>query len=405
MAIEPARAILLIGGAAMVCLAGVVITVGLKRPAFRAFAALLAARGISTLLPQVSTDPAWLWTAIRVQPYFALASVPLILYCLYAFPRPGGQPPSPRAGWATVGAIALLAGIYALDHSLFHPVAAGDPASPALRAAAGIQYTGIGPLAVLASLTLPLMGLLALRFAIHYRQQPDQPGAATVLLVCAGFLVGSLFDGALRLVSLADLLDRSEGFPWLPLGAAWAILPATAIVPAALAWAVLATGRRTEKRPLHAMEGRILVLAFLALLSGLAKLLLPPEADPFGHPVALVLLGVFRLMMPVLVAYALLLDAVQSARRRVHEAMSWAIALGALVCIGGLAAAAASPWVESPGPRLVGIAAAALSGLAWRHLVRAGRAAVDWVLPTGMGGAAEVAAVAMATPLGTRPRR
>ena len=399
MAIEPARAILLVGGAAMVCLAGVVITVGARRPAFRGFAALLAARGIATLLPQVSNDPAWLWAALQVQPYFALAAVPLALYCLHAFPRPSGQPPSPRAGWAAAGAIALLAGLYWLDHGLFHPVAAGDAANGALQAAAGIQYTGIGPLAVLAALTLPIMGLLALRFAIHYRAQADQPGASTILLVAAGFLVGSLFDGASRMVALADLLDRGAGFPWLPWGAAWALLPALAIVPAALAWAVIATGAQAERRPLRAMEGRVLALAFLALLSGLASLVLPPSADPAGNPVQLVLLGLFRLMMPVLVAYALLLDAVRSARRRVHESMAWALALAGMLGVGFLAAVAVAPFMESPGPRLVGIGAAALSGLAWRSLVRAGRSVIDWVLPAGAG--PEVTAVAMAA---TPPR-
>ncbi len=123
--------------------------------------------------------------------------------------------------------------------------------------------------------------------------------------------MGGLFDGTTRLAVLADLVDGPAGYPWLPWGWAVVTLPVLALVPAALGVAVLAANRSIDPRPLHALEGNLLVLATFAFLSCVVRLLLPADSDIGGHPTMLVLMGVWRLTMPVLVAWALVVDARQ----------------------------------------------------------------------------------------------
>src|ERR1041385_5729264 len=106
MPIDLDRTLPLAAGAAMLLLAGAILAAGPGRTLHRAFAALVALRGASTLLPQVSNDPAWIETALQVQPYVALALVPIAVYAFAALrdPDPDARPPA-RNGWAALAAI------------------------------------------------------------------------------------------------------------------------------------------------------------------------------------------------------------------------------------------------------------------------------------------------------------
>ena len=295
--------LLLAAGLAMLLLATLVLAVGIDRPLHRAFAALLGARGMTTLLPQVSSDPHWTQTAVLLQPYFALAVAPLAAYLLL---RVAGRGPR-HAGWLAIAAIVVLDLLYALDHTLFHSLAPGQSDLGAMQATATLQYTGFGPLMVVAGIGPVLLAGLGLTLAARYRRAPDAPDAKPWLLVAIGLLAGALFDGANRLAALADLFDGSaEAFAWLPWGWAILVLPALGIVPAAIGAAVLAGDRSMDPRPLHRLEGLGLTLFALAFFSGFLRLVAPPSSDIGGGPVVLVLLGAWRLVMPVLVASALL---------------------------------------------------------------------------------------------------
>lgn len=307
MAIEPQRIVLLASALGMLALAATILALRGSSGWHRALGALIGVRGVTILLPQLATDARWTEAAFHTQPYFLLALVPLAAWCLVVTATPHGRRRS--LGWATVCAIAALDFAYWVDHDLFYSVVAGSSEIGALRAAPGLVYTGFGPLFALAALTPLLLGLLGLRYAVWYRQAANEPQARTWLLLSAGLLVGALFDGTTRLAALADLLDDPAGFLWVPWG--WAVvgLPVLTLVPAALGTAVLAANRSIDPRPHHALEGNLLVLATFACLSGLVRLVLPADSDIGAHPAMLVLMGVWRLAMPVLVAWSLVLDA------------------------------------------------------------------------------------------------
>ncbi|MFO1536032.1 MAG: hypothetical protein ABR586_10225, partial [Thermoplasmatota archaeon] len=234
MAVPLERTLLLLSGAAQLCVAGAILSVAPGRARHRAFAALLGLRGVAVLLPQASSNPAWAVAALNAQPYFLLASFPLAIYCLLA-PYPGPAPR--RAGAWTVAAAAALALAYGLDHALFHTLAPGAPVNPALRATATLQYVRFGPLAVLGAASAPLLACVGLRHAQLYREDPAHPRAA--LLVAGGFTLTALFDSASRLAALTNLLDAPHGYPWWPWGWAVPVLPTLALLPAILALGTL----------------------------------------------------------------------------------------------------------------------------------------------------------------------
>lgn len=307
MDIDPQRIVLLASAAGMLALAGVILALRGRNGWHLALGALIGARGMAVLLPQLATDARWSEAAVNLQPYFALALIPLALWCLVVPATPLQR--RRAVGWAAVGAIVALDLAYWVQHSLFHEVVAGSSGIGALRAARGLVYASFGPLFAVAALAPLLLGLLGLRYAVWYRQAARDPQARTWLLLSSGLLVGALFDGTTRLAVFTDLLDAPGGFPWLPWG--WAVvgLPVLALLPAALGVAVLAANRSIDPRPHHALEGNLLVLATFAGLSGLVRLLLPADSDIGAHPAILVLMGVWRLAMPALVAWGLVLDA------------------------------------------------------------------------------------------------
>lgn len=303
MAVDLDGAVLFVAGAAMVLVAAVILSARPASGVHRALAALVGARGVAHMLPQASDDPAWVLAALHVQPYFTLAAVPLAFYAMYAFSRPEGAYRS-HAGWLAFAGVAALDLAYAFDHGLLHTVVPGAAEVGALRAAEGYRFAAFGPLAVVASSVGLVLGLLALRLALEYRQRPDGRDSTLLLLVSGAFMVGALFDGASRLASLSALLDHPGDFPWLPWGWAVAVLPSLALAPGLLAALVLLSGR-VDPRPLQRTEDILLLVGAFALLTGFARLVLPADSDVAGSPFVLVVMGAWRLAMPLLVGYAM----------------------------------------------------------------------------------------------------
>jgi hypothetical protein len=378
MAIDLDRSILLASGTLMLLLAGAILASAPGRALHRALAALVAARGATVLLPQMSADERWLVAAVNVQPYFVFAVVVLALYCIHLA---GAPRPRRGTGWMALGAIVALDGLYLLDHSLLHTIAPGEAATGALAAGYMHTFTAFGPLAVVAGLVLPLLAVLGLVFALRYRRDAETPDGTMHLLLAGGLLLGSLFDGTSRLAALTALLDSGAPYPWLPWGWAVAALPVAALLPALLGVAVLAAGRNVHPRPQRLLEGRLLVLSAFAFFSGFLRLAGPSSSDPGGATLVLVLLGAWRMSMPILVAYALVAASRDGVVSQTREAIAW-VTLAILVAATGaaawsLAALAASP----PFPLLAGVAAAALLSLASRGLLRGCRRFADWLVP------------------------
>lgn len=351
----------------MLCLASAILASGPGRGLQRAFAALLGLRGMTLLLPQASTDPDWLAAALHVQPYFVLASVPVALYCLLSTADESRS--NRRAGVAAVLGIVALAAMYWADHTLFQTIVPGEAPSGALRAGEGLQYTAFGPLALVGAAVGPLLALLGVRFAMRYRQDPAAATAPTMLFVAAGLMLGGLFDGANRLAALVNLMDDGQGYPWTPWGWSIAVVPAFSVLPAILTAGLLAAERHIAPRPAHVAEGRLLVLALVAFFSGFLRLALPANSDPAGQVAVAILLGFWRLAMPVLVAYAFVRGPTLLGPWRGHEAFAWSFTVGVVAAAGLTATAIGGTFAKAPGPLALGLLAAVVVAAGARPLL------------------------------------
>ncbi|HUR63851.1 MAG TPA: hypothetical protein VM241_05145 [Candidatus Thermoplasmatota archaeon] len=311
MGVDLDRSILLVAGLAMLALAILVLAARPGRGVNRALAALVAARGAATILPQVSDDPSLVAAAIRVQPYFSLAVLPLAVYCMHAFAREGRPATRARgalAGWMALGAVAALDLAYFLDHALLHGLSTGDADVGALRAAEGLRYTSFGPLWLIVGAAPVALAYLGLRLALQHRASAHGDRSPLLLLLASGLTLGALFEGASRLAALTALLDQPGSFPWFPWGWAVVALPVAALAPALLAVAVIANHRTSSAAPRWAqrrLERTVLVLCGFAFFSGFLRLMAPADSDVAGSAIVLVPMGLWRLAMPLFVAYAL----------------------------------------------------------------------------------------------------
>lgn len=306
MPLDLERSVLLAAGAATLALAIATLAARPGARVNRALSALLAVRGASLLLPQASDNPAWVRTALEVQPYLLFAMVPLALYCLHAFANLAGPGPRPGAGWLALGSVAALDLVYFLDHSLVQTLAFGDADVGALRAGNGVRYVAFGPLWILVGIIGPVLAYLGLRLAIQYRNEARSAHAPLLLLVAAGLILGALFDASNRLVALVALLDAPGSFQWMPWGWAVMALPLVAFGPALMAIPVLAANGRSAPGPLRRVERAVVILAAFALFSGFLRLMAPADSDVGANPLVLVLLGLWRMATPVLLGYAIL---------------------------------------------------------------------------------------------------
>ncbi len=381
MGLETGRLILLSSAAAMVLLGTLLAAIDFEKRVNRAFAALLGVRGLSLLLLQLSDRPSWNMFAARFQPYLALAILPLALYFASMYPRRRGPLARRGAGWVVLGAILVLDAIYFMDHSLYYTVAPGEPSSAAMRAAAGVQYTGFGPLATLPSLAFPLFSMLSLLFVWDYTRTTPGATRTSYFLVASGFLLNGLFDGASRLIGLFHLLGDPGGFAWAPWGWAIVALPASSLVPAVAALALVAAHRFRGRGGERPMEARLYVAAFLALLTGLFPLVLAPGSDFFRHPATLILLGLWRLTLPALVTFALLRYALFDIDLKVRAAVAWSVVVGILGATYFLVSELLEGVVASRTGTLGGLAAAALLTLAAKPLSVIGRRAAALLMP------------------------
>lgn len=368
----------------MVVLAGLVAASDFAKHVNRAFAALLAARGLGLLLPQLASTPEWSRFSVAAQPYLVLAVIPLAVHFASVYPRPRGPLARPGGGWFTLGVILALDAAYLADHSWYHSIAPGTAAAAA-QAANGYVYTGFGPLAALASASSVVLAGLGLLFVHDYTRSAPGAQRATYFLVAAGFVLNGIYDGCRQAVGLGRLLEDPAGFPWFPWGWAVGVLPVLSLVPALAAVLVMAIHRFGVRDQELRLERRLYVLCALAGASGLLPLFLPAGSEFFAHPATVILLGAWRLSLAAFVTYALVRYSMFGidARLRSAVAWGWVVALfgGTFFVVSeSIEALATSQWGT-----VGGLLSAGLLALAARPLARAGRRVAHFVLPASIG--------------------
>jgi hypothetical protein len=384
--IEPQRLPLLASGLAMVLLAVLLASIDFRKRVNRAFSAFIALRGVTLVLFSIDLGPSQQRAVESFFPYLSLATAPIIAYFASMYPRRRGPLARDGMGWGVLAAIAALDVTYFLWHGSFYTLAEGPAPTSIQVARGGLHYAEFGPLAVVGFGLFPLMALLGVLFVRDYTRSPEGPQRTSYFLVAAGFLLNGVFDGSTRLVGLVRLLqDNSGAFPWAPWGWAFAVLPALSLLPALAGLLMLGAhrfrGRSAERTNERRRERLLYALAALAALTGLSSLVLPPGGEFFEHPATLIVLGAWRLSLPLFVSYALLRYALFDIDLKVRAAVAWTFVA---VVFGGvyfLVSETLEGLVSDRYGSLGGLGAAALLTVAGGPLASAGRKVAKAIMP------------------------
>lgn len=379
--IDPQRLPLFVAAVATLLLAVTLAAIDFEKRVNRAFALFLALRAVPLGLLQLDLGTSGNLAITAFTPYLTLGLVPAALYFASLYPRRRGPLAGRFGGWITLGIVLVLDLLYFLRHDLYYTVEPGFAANPALIARQGLQYTAFGPLNVVAVSAFPVLASLSLLFVRDYVRSPPGAQRTSYFLVAAGFLVNGLFDGSSRAVSLFNLLRSGAEYPWAPWGWAVAGLPALALFPAAAALVLVARHHFSDRDDEHRRENLLYALSALAILTGLSPFLLPASSGFFEHPATIILLGLWRLTLPLFVSYALLRYALFDIDLKVRAAVA-----GSVVVIFGaagyfLVSELLEGQVASRFGNLGGLAAAAIFTLVAGPLGGAGKKVARFVMP------------------------
>jgi hypothetical protein len=382
--IEPQRIPLLASGAAMLLLAILLASIDFSKRVNRAFAGFLGLRGTTLILGSLSLGARGDLAVQTFAPYLRLAIVPLMLYFASLYPRRRGPLSRPGMGWAVLAAIALLDLAYFLDHGLFYTVGSGSAPTPIQTATGALHYADFGPLAVVGFSLTPIAAGLGVLFARDYIRSPEGTQRTSYFLVASGFLLNGLFDGSQQVVGLSRLLQDPGGYPWAPWGWSFAVLPSLALLPALAGLAMVARhrfrGRAAEQRNEVRRERLLFALAALAALTGVSPLLLP-GSEFFAHPAGLVLLGLWRLTLPLFVTYALLRYALFDIDLKVRAAVAWSFVVVVFASVYFLVSETLEGLVSDRFGTVGGLGAAALLTVAGGPLATLGKAVAKALMP------------------------
>ncbi len=370
-------------GAAFLAVAAWIFALGVGDRASRAFAALLAFLGLSTLITVMTAarpDPGLGLYLTSVLPYAIIPTAFYLVAFLSLFPRRRG--PLGRSRVAMGAFIALGVGLcawYLFDHSAYATVgpADGQPAT----AGGDFRFTGYGPLAVFLGIRRPLLALAAVVLARDYWKDPHGSGGFSTFLMFAGFAINAVFDGVTFTTGLVqDVAERGSDL-WQP--GAWMQfgLPALTLPIAAVALAYIGLALRHERGDATLQEARrFLTYALPAVaLSGFAISFRPwgpwmADATPF-------LIGTWRLAVPLLLAYGLLRYSLFSLDIGLKHSVRRGIAVAIFTVTFFAVSEAAEGIVQGDRGPLFGIASAGLLALASRPVQGLAGRAADRLMP------------------------
>ncbi len=122
------------------------------------------------------------------------------------------------------------------------------------------------------------------------------------------------------------------------------------------------------------------MLAAVAVMTGLLPLV-QPGGEFFAHPAGLILLGLWRLSLPLFVTYALLRYALFDIDLKVRAAVAWTFVVVAFGATYFLVSETLEGLVSDRYGKFGGLAAAGLLTLAGEPLARAGRSVAKALMP------------------------
>lgn len=366
-------------GACFVLLGIGLFLLDVSNRAQRLFALILGLRGVTFFAAPLRFEAETVHSSVlwaNLAPYAIVPLAPLVVYFLSLYPRPRGLA---RTRWGP--ALLLLTSLafllwYLLDHESYAATTSTSPAN----------YTQYGPLFLLTGLRLPLLAAAGFVLAFEYRKHPKGSLGFSLFLLVAGFTLNGLFDGTAAILDLDAALSNPQTawFPWtwtrwwLP-GLALPISLATCglLIPVVL---------RARRDPELQEVTRFFFAAVpLAILTPFVRVL--PYAGAEDH--ATFVLGVWRLLIPFLLAYALMRYQLFGIDLRVKAGVKRAILVALFVGVFFLISEAAEALVLQMGGGLVsddlgvvfGIASAAGLAVLGKPIQRLADRAANGVMP------------------------
>lgn len=356
-------------GATLTILALVLFFLDVANKAQRAFALLLGLRGLTFFFGPLRAEAETVRGSVfwaNLAPYAILPLVPLVVYFLSVYPVRRGLGRRPWGTWLLFTATAAILGWYMADHSAYAQVTAGTPA----------RYADYGPLYVLNSLTLPAFAFAGLWLVGAYRRRPDGSVGFSLFLMVAAFTLNGLFDGMLALLDFVQAGPERFALPW-----AWATwwLPVTALPISLLAcWQLLPILRKARHQADLQEVTRFFAFAVpVALVSPFVYVLPTPQAED----VATFMLGVWRLAIPLLLAYALMRYQLFDIDLRLKDGVRRGVILGGFTFTFFLVSEAAESLLQGDRGPVFGMVAAGVLALASRPLQGFASRASDQLMP------------------------
>lgn len=277
----------------------------------RVFAAFLVFRGANILLATMSlvslADPALSETFWQLSPFFTVATPFAILYFVLVYPRP-----RTFIGRHPYGALVPILGAAVFEYALL--------VDPTLMATLDVAPAGglcastegflcvvdYGPLIMSWGFVVMSVGIASLVLVRDYVRMEEGPARRSLFLVALAFLLTGLYDATAELLCVTPNCNVALG-GWMTLNS-W--LVRAALVPLVLAAVLLlywtrkrgdADMRSQVRRYRWTLPLPIVSAAVMSLAVGPA---LAAGTPIWEVPLAIVILGVWRLTLPLLVFYA-----------------------------------------------------------------------------------------------------
>lgn len=380
-ALLPAWTPYLVAAALMMLLAGWLAWLDFSNRAHRVFVALLFLRAVTMLLNVgrgIATTAEEETYLLRVLPYFQLP-VGILALCFAAlYPRPlrlfrgNGL-------WLLVGGLAAIEVLYLVRHDVVYTLGpAGASTPPALAAGTAVAFLDVGPLFFLTIQPLAF-AIVALVLAIEWTRAPADKPWLSGFLVYGGFALNAAFDGTLQAANAWRLVASGAEYPWFPWGWTLALLPALSLVPALVSIVVVGLHARRAEGAARRHALRLVGAAPLAIASALALSFLGPLF--INGPVAQLVLGLWRLALPVLVTYALVRHQLFDIDVKVKIALRASTIAAVFLTVFFTVSEIAANFIQESVGTVLGIAAAVILAFALRPVERFAETLAHRIMP------------------------
>ncbi len=325
--LNPFTTPLLLTGVFLLGLAVAVWAMDLRNVRHRVFALFLLVSAGTSLIPvfRFAADPADQLYFTGLNPYFFLASFPLALLFVSYYPHARGIGRWRHAPLA-VGLLTFSLFLwYLLDHSAYG-VVGPVPEGGVQNAGPGRAFVEYGPLFLIAGLRFIVGGLIGLIVARDYARAPAGSAGFSRFLVCAGFTLNGMFVGMNGLTDIINAVIQQPAFPWLPYGWVQYVMPTLNIPLAIGAMVYIHKASKHEANESTLQEPRrfLLYVMPVAIVSGLL-LSYDPFIEVIGHEALIWAFGLWKLVIPILITYALLRFQVFGADIRIKHSVAKSI--------------------------------------------------------------------------------